>query len=542
MHQTYEQERKQAIAKLVELGIAQYVNDLDLYHGRAATGEQWKVDPNFENGGNKTGNHNVNGRDGLYACDKNTAIEFANARAKEKNSTPELYKIVSQNDDDIIIDLIALSKKPLSAEQQITFSKAMWVLNKPHITELTPIKFEYQAAMDYVQKELTQHHSPLHPETIFYSEQGIEDAIQNLKRNQDIRMIFGYNVNKELSQLVYNLAESINTANCITNYDNFKSIIQLYIANKNFDTTQDPNRNIYFNHEFFGAWCAANHIIGTKDYVKSATIHKSITAYHFFDKKKIMTAEQKKLLEAKQQERYGAITASLTGLMDQDKLDFFQNANAGEVMSYMKRDQDCAELYDKSCHIWEGWNVGQHTQATINFFDDYYKEDVPTELRPFIKTCLLAHDIGKGHAAEQNRPQTEMNLKYASKVYDYLQIPNQYRGLINFIIGKSQSFTTDILKNKGDTYTTQKRLYNACNEAFVQAFQREPLRTEVAALSNICSVIQECDSGSYTRYAKVFNGKYIITGGNDRFTQSFELNDRNNPHIKVLNEGPEFEK
>ena len=460
---------------------------------------------------------------------------------KKKNSTPELYKIVNQNDDDIIIDLIALSKKPLSSEQQKTFSKAMLILAKPAITELTPIKFEYQAAMDYVLKELLQHHSPLHPETIFYSEQDIKDTIQNLMYNPDIKTIFAGN-SKELSQFVHNIAESLNTKYCIISYDNFKNIIQLYIANKNFVTTQDPNKNIFFNHEFFGAWCAANHIIGTKDYVDSATIDKSITAYHFFDKKKIMTAEQKKLLEAKQQERYGAITASLTGLMDQDKLDFFQNANAGEVMGYMKRDQDCVELYDKNSGNWEGWNIGQHTQATINFFDEYYKEDVPTELRPFIKTCLLAHDIGKGHATEQNRPQTEMNLKYASKVYDYLQIPNQYRNLIDFIIGKSQSFTTDMLKNNGDTYTTKKRLYNACNEAFVQAFQREPLRIEVAALSNICSVIQECDSGSYTRYAKVFNGKHTITGGNDRFTQSFELNDRNNPHIKVLNEGPEFEK
>ena len=90
MNQTYEQERKQAIAKLVELGVAEYVNDLDLYHGRAATGKPWKVELNFENGGNKTGNRNVHGRDGLYASDKNTAIEFAHERAKEKNSTPEL--------------------------------------------------------------------------------------------------------------------------------------------------------------------------------------------------------------------------------------------------------------------------------------------------------------------------------------------------------------------------------------------------------------------------------------------------------------------
>ena len=80
MNQTYEQERKQAIAKLVELGVAEYVNDLDLYHGRAATGKPWEVDPKFKNGGNKTGNHNVNAIDGLYLANKTIATEFAKER------------------------------------------------------------------------------------------------------------------------------------------------------------------------------------------------------------------------------------------------------------------------------------------------------------------------------------------------------------------------------------------------------------------------------------------------------------------------------
>ena len=53
-------------------------------------------------------------------------------------------------------------------------------------------------------------------------------------------------------------------------------------------------------------------------------------------------------------------------------------------------------------------------------------------------------------------------------------------------------------------------------------------------LLRICVVIQECDSGAYTRYAKIPEGRITVTGANDKFTNSFELNSRGDPRLKKL--------
>ena len=56
----YEERRKRAVETLVKLGAMKYFSDLDLYHGRAGDGSEWKVKTNFNNAGNATGNRNVN--------------------------------------------------------------------------------------------------------------------------------------------------------------------------------------------------------------------------------------------------------------------------------------------------------------------------------------------------------------------------------------------------------------------------------------------------------------------------------------------------
>lgn len=75
-------ERFKALETLKELGFLISLSDVDSYHGRLAyDGEPvWEVDPAFKNGGNDSGNHNINGRTTLYTGSEENAHAFAQAR------------------------------------------------------------------------------------------------------------------------------------------------------------------------------------------------------------------------------------------------------------------------------------------------------------------------------------------------------------------------------------------------------------------------------------------------------------------------------
>jgi hypothetical protein len=90
-----------------------------------------------------------------------------------------------------------------------------------------------------------------------------------------------------------------------------------------------------------------------------------------------------------------------------------------------------------------------------------------------------------------------------------------------------------ILK-KGDIHLLESRLEDSCRNAFHKAFGRMATDKEIKGLKKICTILQSCDSGAYTRYANVNEGNIHVSGANDRFTESFIINKRGNPRIKVF--------
>jgi|GEM_PF-529361 len=77
-------EKYKALNTLRDVGLLIPVDDLETFHGRVSTSEdanEWFVDPMFANGGNDSGNRNVNSRPTLYTAEKDIAEEFALRRA-----------------------------------------------------------------------------------------------------------------------------------------------------------------------------------------------------------------------------------------------------------------------------------------------------------------------------------------------------------------------------------------------------------------------------------------------------------------------------
>lgn len=80
-------EKYRAIETLKDLGLLVPLSDLETFHGRVrnkSAEDEWGVDPAFTNGGDDSGNSNVNERPTLYTGEKALAKEFASERGREE--------------------------------------------------------------------------------------------------------------------------------------------------------------------------------------------------------------------------------------------------------------------------------------------------------------------------------------------------------------------------------------------------------------------------------------------------------------------------
>ena len=230
---------------------------------------------------------------------------------------------------------------------------------------------------------------------------------------------------------------------------------------------------------------------------------------------------------------YGAIRDSLKKVIKSKRdNEFFVKATPQEIMERIKQDKHCKELYDMDAGLWENWTVGQHTEAVIDFFDRYFVDSVPEELIPFLKVTMLAHDIGKGIDVKNGTKNSPESLKQVKYLFKALGIKKDYAKLIKFVISDSQEYTSSVLLTGRSKLINNLTFKKACENAIKNAFGRIPTKAEVDAFKRVCIVLQQCDSGAYTYYAQIREGNKTVTGGNKRFTESFILDENNNPRLK----------
>jgi len=516
--------KRRAINTLVRLGAVHYARSLDImYHGRSGDGSPWKVEA-VNNSGNNTGNHNVYNVAGLYTSSAEHAKAFAQERAREKKGIPEVHKIESIDSDAVVFN-ISFNPANLSGKDRYDFNQAMEVLSQLSVTNAKPIKFEYRDVL----ARLYTLRSRYQDKYSYVSKDAFERIIQELKKDNDVKQVFNRSESK-LREFVLDYIQSYNTrialkrdpAYVLRHYKSGLKVLQV-------NGSEYP-----ISSEYIAAWCTHNHIVGTKDRINSATIDKEIDACHLFDTKKIMSQKQRGEQLYKFLNTYGQLSSDLNKGLDDNTRAFLISATSQEIMDCICQDPKLKALFDKDGGIWEKWTVGQHTQSVIDFFDRYYQDEIPDSLKPCLKISMIAHDLGKGIAVENSISQQEANLQVSSILYNALGISAELRQMINFIINDSQMYTTAVLKGSG----TKSGITTACYQAYKRIFRKEPTQNEVEGLKNLCVMLQQCDSGAYTRYSAVKSGtgkiKYYIGGGNDNFTNSFVLDEQGKPRLKVF--------
>ena len=539
---TFKAKRDEAIHKLVELGMMKYVKDMDVYHGRAGNGSGWKVNPNFNNAGNNTGNRNVSKISVLYTSELDVAKRFARARRTQVNPQTEIYKIVPQSSDYVIFDT-TFDIKNLTTRQITEFQHAMRILTQVPILKLSPIQFEYRGAYPYIKKEIQRKFAQL--EYGLFKDGDINEICNNLINNPNVIRYF-----KDKFKLIECVTQIISASNS-------KRLMNL-VPSAHLDkvlndegrmllvTPEGSEFTVKTSNQYVLALCRELGIIGVKGYVRSATLHDNIEVVEFFNLKAVVTEQQLQDTTNENNERFSEISPKINGIFaDQEVNKFFQEASSGELMQYIYQNEKLKEMFSKSSGVWEGYTVGQHTEAVLEFLDNYKLEQIPKEMLPIIKIAILAHDIGKGYAIDRNSEwrgkHKQANKSFARELFTELGIDSKYWGMLDFIFAEGQEFTSQYYfgRSAQDAIAQQKdeisrNMFLECQKVLRQTFNANPSMNEIKALQKLCIVLQHCDSGAYTRYATINGGENLYYhGGSDNFTSSFVIGSDGNPRLRT---------
>ena len=510
--------RMVAFNKLIDYGVLIPMENLDLYHGRVnEDGSTWQVDPSFANYGNSTGNKNVFGVSSLSVASSEIANQFAIARMRKTKGSSEIHKIVSEKGKQAYIYNYQFDWKSISEEDSRTLRMALNTLSNYTISKLDPAKFEEKDECKNIFTFLKSYFSKhQHGEYITYNE--ITEA------KEEYEKAYGHSS----LDIYYKLVGALNARKLFINNPNY--IINKFTFTKGYTNREtihiDQGNGVIedgpLNIQYISSWLKNNHIIGVQADIDSATLDKEISACFLFDKSKIGTESQ---IGDRQQailNEYGELSLLLenfSGLGNMDKL--LREQSCEDVTNFFRKNNEINQLYEVvPQHIWEGYNIGEHTEAVLRAFENTYEDKVPTEILPFIKTIILSHDLGKGTVDRSK--EKEENAKQSRHLFNQMQIPENIQELMLFVINESQQYTSDYYINKN--VTSKYMLRNACTRKLQEVFGKAS-EGMIEGLVSICNMLQNCDSISYTRYGTIRDSKTgtYYHGGNSKWTMGARL-------------------
>lgn len=520
--EVYKHKRDKAMQTLAKLGAVKFVNELEMFHGRAGDGSPWQVKTKFNNAGNNSGNHNLYEVPGLYAGTNQVAKKFANARSRD-GGLPEVHKIISNEDNAVVVNLRFLYKK-LRPKQQEEYKQALQVLNDFIIPRGVVIPFEKRTAFPIVKQAIEEVAQRLKKVSLSFNE--VQDITTQLSKNPEIKQLF-FN-RQDLYMFIQDFVGARNAKMWLRT--DMRSVISSYM---NDVQPKIDNEEYPISNKYISAWCANNGIIGCVTDINSVTLGGRVNdVIHIFDTTRIETERQHGEIYQELLSKYSKLSELLANVSSNDDINnFLKDANPREIMQLIKKDSKCRQLFQMNSGVWENWTVGQHTQAVLQFFEDNYKKDVLDEIIPLMKVVLLAHDAGKGIAFHDKISQEKANKLALPMVMNALDIKDNAKEVIGFLTG--QSYTSQIVLGK-DKKKNIKALCDDIKQLYSTVFKEEPTKNDVKGLAELAIILQTCDSGAYTRYAKIgeSNGA-VVGGGSDYFTASF-VNNNGKPRLKVF--------
>lgn len=499
-------ERKiKAFERLVELGVFIPLTKEKLYHGRAnTTGEEWRVLPNFNNGGNATGNRNLNKIPALNVAEEDIAKEFAQERALEYcDAQPEIHQITSTDPYAVCVDL---TKTELLNSQEV--KGLISILAHPSVSKsAVKVPFTDKEIFERVSDELK--HQQLF--SSFVSEAKISTLVGDL----------GYDKKEE--RIARDIAKAINSHMYLPRA--LKWALRLYTSN-NLSVKTDDGGVYELSAEYFASFFAENHIVGLFQMVDSATLNKEIGAYQLFDLKKINTEKE---IGARLRQAVNVYSPASKliggGIKEKSTRQMLTNTPENIIKSVIEKSPRIKEQFEGDVGLWEGFNLGEHTESVMRFFAQNFADVLPIETRAVMNLVVLCHDIGKAECVKlgvaRNTPQErEVYKKYARILGEDLGVQPKLCDFVVDFVFESQKWTTEYyIKDNDNALSLLKK---TC-EQLLQKYGQRANKEIVNGLMQMARVLQTCDSGAYTLYAKTRKWDTVryYHNGNADWTKGF---------------------
>lgn len=277
-----------------------------------------------------------------------------------------------------------------------------------------------------------------------------------------------------------------------------------------------------FSREYVSAWLQENKVVGLKyDQAGERGKVEGQSVYAFIDLDRVNSeAVIGKRLAAiintyeKLPKEFKNFAVLRPGSSDISLSSRLKTANASGVISaldpYMRKVNGGVSLFDMPSGVSEGYTIGEHTESVLRVFEGTFEQTIPSEIVPIMKLALSVHDIGKGIATKDGKKYQQK--EYTSLVCDklftsgILGISPELKDVVKFMIGDAQELTTEYYVSGNST--AKDTLYKKCEQILQEKFGLSDAGA-TQALANMCLIIQNCDSISYSQYG-------VIRGTHDK--------------------------
>ena len=323
-------------------------------------------------------------------------------------------------------------------------------------------------------------------------------------------------------------------------------------------------KEVPFSGSFLREWMKQAHVIGMKVDVASATLTRElmkkgmdrqeikrqgmadVSNYVLFDMSGVRKGESIEERREKIEREYGATTRALGAIFQEDaahgKHARVKEAEPGvkrELMDIYGKSEDLVRAatesgathggnFRRSAGNWEGYSLGEHTETVLDYFDEVWADEVPSEMIPVMKLAILVHDLGKPEAAARGdkRNQKAWNVDRAERFMDEIGVEPGMSELIVGMIGEAQEWTTKAFiraeeKRPEELKVAEAGLRRCCKKIMEEYLEREATKEEIEGMEKMCVILQTCDSGAYTSRAMTRTASGVRMRNAGAFNSSF---------------------
>lgn len=500
-------ERLKSVNMLINLGVLTRLLDMELYHGRAARpGERWRIDPEFTNGGNDSGNWNINMRPTLYTGTQDVACRFAKKRVlRRPSSKAEVHKVASLDMDAVVLRWL---DSDFSAAEMRQYHDAMITL-APNI--IKHAEFPFGTSQSDIESALRE--------------------VQDILGGAKVRLISDDEC-LGMSELARRLVARCNTKMFVVESPYWlHTVVNKYLEAEHTIKDKDSGRLYQIDHSFIVQLAQSMHLVGSEQPIYSGTLNEDVLIVSFFDLYSVDSEHgaqhDRQRIDDIFSEFSQTVGDQLGSIKDPLRSVIMNPHTTPEaIMEVVGNISDgyWGQVFSEDAGNWEKYTLGEHTETVLRNLENNFANDLPVGALAFARLALIVHDIGKSKAAAVRRKhiQSVYNKQYSQKFLQEVGVGEEFgQFIVHMIIDGMELAERYLVSKEPDAREELRRLADRqISASFVDMYNG------IEAYWLIAYILQTCDGGAYTKRARTrraigIDGADVLIQNAGSFDNSF---------------------